>query len=465
MTDWGRETCGDLAAAESREWLCTNGLGGFASGTVAGLLSRRYHGLLVAALRPPLGRTLVVAKVDETLIDDGVAWPLFTNRWADGSINPHGYRHIERFRLDGTIPTWTYACGDVLVEKRVWMEHGANTTYVRYAALRASRPLTLELRALANYRDYHALTRGSGWRMRVAPFSGGLRVDAFEGAAPVFLLAAGAEASAAHTWHESFRLAREGERGLDDREDHLHAGTFRARLEAGRPLTLVLSTEANAAIDGEQALARRRQHDASVVATWHAATATAATAPAWVERVLAGTTAAVVSLGITAAVMLAARGGGSRPIDNVDYADATTVGEQALGSEPIDVEFDPLSFPASTSPTGGLFTLPDSSSGTPDAAAPAAPSASASAPASSPAADVPRNQPLPATNPPSEPASPPDATPPPSTPPVVLPPAPPIPVVDDVVGTLDPVLDTLCGSLPVCSSPDELTTLPQIPGL
>ena len=90
MTDWGRETCGDLAAAESREWLCTNGIGGFASGTIAGLLSRRYHGLLVAALQPPLGRTLVVAKVDETLIDDGAAWPLFANRWADGTIDPPG---------------------------------------------------------------------------------------------------------------------------------------------------------------------------------------------------------------------------------------------------------------------------------------------------------------------------------------------------------------------------------------
>ena len=62
MIDWGREICGDLAAAERREWLCTNGLGGFASGTVAGLLSRRYHGLLVAAPAPPLGRTLLVAK-------------------------------------------------------------------------------------------------------------------------------------------------------------------------------------------------------------------------------------------------------------------------------------------------------------------------------------------------------------------------------------------------------------------
>ena len=147
-------------------------------------------------------------------------------------------------------------------------------------------------------------------------------------------------------------------------------------------------------------------------------------------------------------------------LDDVD--DLTSRLNQLVPDLPLMV--DPLSFPASTSPTGGLFTLPDPSSGTPDAAAPV-PSVPASAPASTPAADVPRNEPLPATNPPSEPASPPDATPPPSTPPVVAPPAPPIPVVDDVVGTLDPLLDTLCGSLPVCPVPDGLVTLPQIPGL
>src|SRR2546422_4450640 len=165
--DFGREVAGSLAVAESREWLCTNGLGGFASGTVAGLLTRRYHGLLVAALAPPLGRTLVMAKLDDTLVDDGARWPLFTNRWANGSVDPHGYRHLERFRLDGTIPVWTYACGDVRLERRVWMERGANTTYVRYAIVRGDRPLTLEARALVNYRDYHALTHGGPWRLNV----------------------------------------------------------------------------------------------------------------------------------------------------------------------------------------------------------------------------------------------------------------------------------------------------------
>ena len=88
LLDVGRETCGRLDTAEPREWLCANGLGGFASGTVAGLLTRRYHGLLVAALKPPVGRMLLVAKLDETVEYGGAAWELYANRWADGTLGP-----------------------------------------------------------------------------------------------------------------------------------------------------------------------------------------------------------------------------------------------------------------------------------------------------------------------------------------------------------------------------------------
>src|SRR5215510_8740042 len=101
--------CGDLSSAERREWLCTNGIGGFASGTVAGTLTRRYHGLLVAALKPPLGRTLLCTRAEETVTYDGLVLPLFANRWAGNVIDPHGYRTIERFSLEGTTPMWTYA--------------------------------------------------------------------------------------------------------------------------------------------------------------------------------------------------------------------------------------------------------------------------------------------------------------------------------------------------------------------
>src|ERR1700756_737426 len=164
---FGRDICCDLLAAESREWLVTNGIGGFASGTISGLATRRYHGLLVAALRPTLGRTLMVSHLEESLEYDGEKFALSTSRWAGGVVAPAGFRNIESFRLEGTMPVWTFACGDALIEKRVWMAQGENTTYVSYRLARGCRAVSLELKALVNYRDYHASTHAGDWKMRV----------------------------------------------------------------------------------------------------------------------------------------------------------------------------------------------------------------------------------------------------------------------------------------------------------
>ncbi|HSB71062.1 MAG TPA: amylo-alpha-1,6-glucosidase [Candidatus Methylomirabilis sp.] len=281
---YGREICGTLAVAESREWLCTNGIGGFASGTVAGLLTRRYHGFLVAALQPPLGRTLLVAKLDERVEYGGAGRPLSANRWADGTVDPHGYREIEEFRLEGTTPVWTFACADALVEKRIWMEQGANTTYVRYRILRAGGPVGLELKALVNYRDYHSTTRGGGWRMAVEAVPHGLRVRAFDGARPFILAAQGAEAETAHAWYEGFDLARERERGLDSREDQLHVGTLRAELAPGDDLTVVLSAEAAPSLDGTAAWRRRQGHEEDLLSRWRSGHPASRQAPPWVEQ-------------------------------------------------------------------------------------------------------------------------------------------------------------------------------------
>jgi predicted glycogen debranching enzyme len=286
IADWGREICGNLEAAECREWLCVNGIGGFASGTVAGTLTRRYHGLLVAALKPPLGRTLLVAKVDESVEYTGLRRPLFTNRWIEGTVDPHGYREIERFRLEGTTPVWTYAVADALLEKRIWMEPGANTTYVRYRVLRASASVSLELRALVNYRDYHGSTRGDGWEMKVEPVANGLRVIAFDQARPFVLLAQGAEVQPAHDWYRGFHLSREQERGLDFREDQLHAGTFRRTLQPGAELTFALSAETAPSLDGEAAWKRRRRHEARLLSRWRRTHPAASQEPAWVQHLV-----------------------------------------------------------------------------------------------------------------------------------------------------------------------------------
>jgi len=272
---FGREICGRLELAESREWLVTNGIGGYASGTVAGILTRCYHGLLVAALNPPLGRTLMLTKLDETVqYGGGTAqaepryYPLHTNRWTGGSVEPHGFRQIERFGLESSIPTWRYACADALIEKRVWMQMGANTTYVQYHLLRASQPLKLTLKALVNYRDYHSRTQGSGWQMTVVPLDRGVCVAAFPEAAQLTLLSDRAEVTPAHDWHYGFDLALERERGLSDREDHLHVATLHATLAAGESLTIAASTERKPDMNGETALKHRRIHDSKLLGLW-----------------------------------------------------------------------------------------------------------------------------------------------------------------------------------------------------
>jgi predicted glycogen debranching enzyme len=266
--EFGREICGDLSSAEPREWLVTNGMGGYASGTVAGLLTRRYHGLLVAALQPPLGRTLLLAKLDETVEYDNLTYALHTNRWAGGSVEPHGYRHIESFALEGTIPTWKFACADALLEKRIWMEHGANTTYVRYTLRRATQPLSLTLKAFVNYRDYHGSTQGSDWQMNVDRIEGGIKIAAFDKATPLYLSIDTATATPAHNWHYNFDLAVERYRVLSDREDHLHAATFDVILDWGESLTFVASTEPQPNLDGAEALKLRHNQEQKLINLW-----------------------------------------------------------------------------------------------------------------------------------------------------------------------------------------------------
>jgi predicted glycogen debranching enzyme len=265
--DLGREICGDLAAAEAREWLVTNGIGGFACGTVAGNIGRRYHGLLIAALRPPVARTLLVSNLEATADYDGQSYPLTPQRWWTGDApcisDPPGSRHIERFRLEGTTPVWTYALADAHLEKRVWMQSGENTTYVVFTLDRASRPLRLALKAFVNYRDYHCSTRAGDWRMKIEPASHGLRVTAYDGATPFYLLSETAAAEPAHDWCRNFDLPLERARGLDDHEDHLHAGTFRVTLAPGESVAVVLTTSPDAELDPAHAYAARlvEQHD------------------------------------------------------------------------------------------------------------------------------------------------------------------------------------------------------------
>src|SRR6266702_7844342 len=248
--EFGRDLCGSLEVAEHREWIVTNGIGGFASGTVSGNLTRRYHGLLVAALHPPVGRTQLVAKLDETVHYAGIDSALATNRWLSGAIEPKGYMNIEGFQLDGTTPICRFTLGDALIEKRIWMHQGENTTYVQYTHVRGGQPVELELKALVNYRDFHSSTHAGDWQMRVERIDKGVQVNAFDGAPPFYLLSAEEEFETRHEWHRDCFLPLAKYRGLDDHEDHLLAAIFTTELSLNQSVTLVLTTNADAQLVG-----------------------------------------------------------------------------------------------------------------------------------------------------------------------------------------------------------------------
>ena len=284
--------CHDLAAAEQREWLVTNGIGGFASGTLAGSATRRYHGLLIAALKPPAGRNLLVGGLDEIATVNGNLFSLATHRWTSGAVAPQGYLAMQSFRLDGAIPVWTYLAGDARIEKRIWMLHGENTTFVQYTLLKSTSPVNLELKALVNYRDFHSSTHAGAppndWRMRIDRVENGVCVTAFDGAFPFFLRCVAASCEPQHVWYRDFFFPRENERGLDDHEDQLFAADFNARLEPGQTLAMIISTEKDSNLDGQSALKKESGRQSAVMSAAQALLAPTAseTTPPWLSRLV-----------------------------------------------------------------------------------------------------------------------------------------------------------------------------------
>lgn len=236
----GREVCNDWQAASRREWLVTNGLGGFASGTVAGAVTRRYHALLVAALRPPVERTVTLVKIDAVVVIRGRRIELGANEYVDGTMHPRGYAHLESFRLDGTVPVWTYAVADVRLECRVLMARGRNTTYVVYRLLDATGPVAIELTPLCASRDYHWQQRGDA-PIQTTTVDGGCEVHGPGGAFRV--LAPTATFDLAPDWHWGVAHAIERDRRLGDGEDLYRPGRFVAQIERGASLTVVATTE------------------------------------------------------------------------------------------------------------------------------------------------------------------------------------------------------------------------------
>lgn len=257
----GRDICNDAAAATEREWLVTNGIGGYACGTVSGVLTRRYHGLLVAALNPPAERTTLVTKINETVIDGDDTYDLSVDLKVDEPLTLGGARYLDQFRLEGTLPVWTYTIAEMQLEKRIWMVYGENTTYITYTLQRGNRPITLQLDVLVNYKDFHANTIADTWEMALSPIDNGIRVLPVRDSEPFYLQSDRATVTPTHTWVKDYSLLVETYRGQDDISDHLHAATFTVTLQPDESVTVVASTQQQINIDNNTALQRYQQRE------------------------------------------------------------------------------------------------------------------------------------------------------------------------------------------------------------
>ena len=303
---FGREVTSNFQIAESREWLITNGIGGYASGTIPGVLTRHYHGLLVAALEPPVARTLLLTKLDETVDYNGQAYQLFSNRWAGGTIESQGCLNLESFWLDGTSPVWNFAFADGLLQKRIWMQQGENTTYIRYSYLRGSQPLSLSLKALVNYRSYHGGTHSNpNDRANIEQIAdNNLKIQVFPNVTSFYLGATVNQSnnfswSIQNTWNQNFALAVEQYRGLDNVEDHLHGATGKVTLQPGDIIDIVASTENQPQFASQVSLQQKSDRDSELLNNWYTSNSLSPESNSWIDQLVLAADQFVVARPLT----------------------------------------------------------------------------------------------------------------------------------------------------------------------
>lgn len=241
MINLDQQSCRDLDRALTREWLETNGIGGFSSSTVIGLNTRRYHGLLTAATKPPVGRLVLLSKLEETLVIDGRRYELSANQYP-GVVHPQGFNCQTGFRLD-PFPIFTYEVEGVRLEKSVFMVQAENTTVVQYELFGPTHA-RLEIRPLIAFRDYHSTTHENSALNQQVQIEAGLATVKPYGDLPELYVAHDAgEIETNGFWYRNFQYAVEQERGLDYVEDLFSPCSLTFDLRSSGKATVIASTQ------------------------------------------------------------------------------------------------------------------------------------------------------------------------------------------------------------------------------
>ncbi len=256
-----QNTCRNLDASVSREWLCTNGRGAYASGTIAGLNSRKYHGYLVAPNRPPVDRIVLLSRVEDRIWIGQKSFPLSTNEFPD-LIDPQGYQNLISCAVAAG-PVWRYACADAVIEKSVYMPYGQDAVVIRYDLIRppaGKSDVLLHVQPMMAGRHFHATTTAAnraGWRVDVsAGAHEPLLLTAPQCPLKVYISHNADHFSEGSCWWYNFVLRQERSRGYPDTDDLWTPGALEFTLKSGCPAVLIASvhpiaiTEQQKIIDG-----------------------------------------------------------------------------------------------------------------------------------------------------------------------------------------------------------------------
>jgi predicted glycogen debranching enzyme len=239
------------------EWLETDGLGGFASGTANGIRTRRYHALLQPATTPPTGRVVLVNGLEVWLESPGGHIALSSQRYAPDVVHPDGAARLTAFTTEPW-PRWTWALPDgARVEHECFVTHGSPTTVLTWRVVGTTGAVRLCVRPLVSGRDHHALHHENpSFRFDAEPAPGRVVWQPYDGLPPIVALANG-DYTAEPEWYRSFLYEEECARGLDDVEDLASPGVFRFDL-ATREATLVLGVDPAATVDVSASRASER---------------------------------------------------------------------------------------------------------------------------------------------------------------------------------------------------------------
>ena len=269
MIAFDKDTCTDFETALSKEWLETNGLGGFASSTLIGCNTRRYHGLLVAATHPPVGRMMMVNAVEEWVVLNDTRYYLSCHQYP-GVIHPRGYLNLTGFRLDPW-PIWTYRIGTLVLEKSLTMIHGQNTVIVTYRMRKEALGAELVVRPLLTVRNFHALHKeNSDLQPQADVQNGVVTLRPYQNVPTTYFHHNGKSYNAGFNWFRQMEYVQEEERGMDFHEDCWSPGEFHYDLENNREAIFVATTEGAGYFDSAFLLNAERSRRNALLSGWEA---------------------------------------------------------------------------------------------------------------------------------------------------------------------------------------------------